>query len=164
VCAGTHSAPIVKIPPALDGHVNPFIEPGEFYFAGSSDWNPWTPFFSGDRGFIDTQFIEAGASGVQDIVQMFMHCSKKRHEPHYHGKKAAGKYMYLGRYRVLPDDAGVLSITFSYCSLGTASQLTMADHFRRHNIRRSYGYAFIMVETEADNGVVATIEAELGPM
>lgn len=139
--SGTEGGPIVKKPPKINGQDNPFIKPGECYVAGRSDWNPWTPFFSGDRGFVNNYFT--GRAETMESFHLFLHCAKKKNVPYYHGKSAKGKYMYLGRYRLVPDDDdAVLDVTYGYSSLGTDSQVTMADYYRRHGVRENYDQVF----------------------
>ena len=76
-----------------------FIKQGEFYFASSFDWNPWTPSFPGDIGLISTwnlkevEIVNAGKSekyvivdrSKQETFHCFMECSRKKHDAHYLG-------------------------------------------------------------------------------
>jgi hypothetical protein len=49
---GTDPCPTIINPPPTN-----FIEIGDFYIAGRVDWNPYTPSFPGDMGFVYTHFI-----------------------------------------------------------------------------------------------------------
>ena len=89
--------------PRLHGYdTNPFIEHGQYYFAGRADFNPWTPKFPGDIGLVESWIVCDEQRPTQETFHAFLHCSRKPYEPHYHGPDAKGKYLYLGRYRRVP--------------------------------------------------------------
>jgi len=123
-------APIVNnIPEGIfDNGVNPFIKKGEYYFAGRSDWNPWTPAYPGDVGFIESGWL----AGPQETFHCFLDCAKKNYLPHYLGPKAKGKRLYLGRYRAVPDDADEVNVVekaFMFKALEWDSKITMTEEF-----------------------------------
>ena len=129
-------APIVMNDPTLlPFSENPFIEQGQIYFAGNREWNPWTPSFPGDVGFIEKWCLDNLGKG-QVNFHMFLHCSTKRHETNYYGPNTRGGRLYLGRYRRVPeDDASDVTLveqTVKYADLGSASQWTIAEAYRRY--------------------------------
>lgn len=128
---GTDPAPIVLKVPMEDQ--NPFIKRGEYYFAGRSDWNPWTPAYPTDEGFIDSKILQRGN---QAVFHCFLNCAKKPYQPHYLGPNAKGKYLYLGRYRVVPTDRHEVNIEekkYMFRSLEWESQCTYAEWKVRHD-------------------------------
>mmetsp|Transcript_27863 Transcript_27863/g.60616 ORF Transcript_27863/g.60616 Transcript_27863/m.60616 type:complete len:596 (+) Transcript_27863:91-1878(+) len=128
-------SPIVENDPSeLPFESNPFIEKGEFYFAGRGDWNPWSPIFPGDVGCIHEYCLEKNMN--QESFHTFVHCSYKKHEPNYYGPDARGKRLYIGRYRRATGKGNDVQFTGSlvkYSQLGSDSQWTMADHHRRYD-------------------------------
>ena len=147
--SGTHPAPIVRVAPTniFEDGINPFIQKGQYYFAGRSDWNPWTPAYPGDVGFIGSQFLSCqeyvethGIGPVdrrkQELFHCFLDCAKKKYLPHYLGPNAKGKQLYLGRYRAVPDDEEEVNIVekiFKFSALEWDSQCTYAEWQVRHN-------------------------------
>jgi hypothetical protein len=136
-----HPSPKVSKPPIVNGFdENPFIKKDEFYIAGRGDWNPWGPVFPGDTGLLDSNLIHN--EGQQKHFHVFVQCSAQRHQPHYHGKEARGKRLYVGKYKCVPLDSEAeiqeTSRTFFYSALGEESKWTMADHFRKHNVSVSW--------------------------
>ena len=127
----TEPAPIVNnVPVGIfdDGAVNPFIKKGEYYFTGKSDWNPWIPSYPGDVGFIESGLI----SGSQETFHCFLDCAKKKYLPHYLGPNAAGKRLYLGRYRAVADaEAGKI---FMYEALEWDSKITIAEEYVKEDM------------------------------
>jgi hypothetical protein len=139
--SGMHPSPKVSKPPIVNGFdENPFIKKDEFYIAGRGDWNPWGPVFPGDTGLLDSNLIHN--EGQQKHFHVFVQCSAQRHQPHYHGKEARGKRLYVGKYKCVPLDSEAeiqeTSRTFFYSALGEESKWTMADHFRKHNVSVSW--------------------------
>ena len=147
--SGTDPSPIVRVPPTniFEDGINPFIQKGQYYFAGRSDWNPWTPAYPGDVGFIDSQFLSYPAyvktHGIgwvdrskQALFHCFLDCAEKKHLPYYLGPNAKGKQLYLGRYRVVPDDeeeVNIIEKIFKFSALEWDSQCTYAEWFVRKN-------------------------------
>eukprot|EP00978_Attheya_sp_CCMP212_P014032 scaffold35594_cov57-Attheya_sp.AAC.1 len=134
--SGMHPSPKVSKPPIVNGFdENPFIKKDEFYIAGRGDWNPWGPVFPGDSGLLASDLIHN--EGQQTHFHVFVQCSAQRHQPHYHGKEAREKRLYVGKYKCVPLDSEAeiqeTSRTFLYSALGEESKWTMADHFRKHN-------------------------------
>ncbi len=62
---------------------------------------------------------------------MFLHCSSKPIEDHYHGPQAKGKYLYIGRYQ-RDEECGLDAIDESYKSFTGETKWTMAEWFRRN--------------------------------
>ena len=131
---GILAAPIVK------KNRNPFIKKGEIYFAGKSDWNPWTPAYPGDVGFVESLWVSSDKFGnvdrsKQECFHCFLDCAKKKHLPHYLGPEAEGKRLYLCRYRVVPDDVDEVNVVekvFMYEALEWDSKITLAEWRVRH--------------------------------
>jgi len=134
------AAPIVP----RDKH--PFIKKGEYYFAGHSDWNPWTPAYPGDVGFIESRWVKRiEVNGIdinnrfdkadvdrskQECFHCFLQCAKKAYLPYYLGPNAANKRLYLGRYRVVPDDrdeVNVVQKVFMFEALDWDNKITLAE-------------------------------------
>mmetsp|Transcript_3610 Transcript_3610/g.6062 ORF Transcript_3610/g.6062 Transcript_3610/m.6062 type:complete len:431 (-) Transcript_3610:136-1428(-) len=125
--SGTDPAPTIINPPPSN-----FIQLGEFYIAGRADWNPFTPAFPGDIGFVTSHFIPADG---QEEFHLFTSCSTIKMGSHYYGKDVKGKYLYLGKYRRVPQDpdADVQEVcrTFMFSTLGEKSKVTFANLYVR---------------------------------
>ena len=92
------------------------IRRGEVWIGADSSWNTWAPAFAGDDGaFRDTAGLRAllqenqakyDLPTVQSEFHIFRRCSWKRSDqPHaaWHGKDAAGRFLYVGKYRMDQD-------------------------------------------------------------
>lgn len=98
--------------------------------------------FPGDTGLIDSQCLNSHQAelekGVdrtkQETFHVFVQCSQKPWEDHYHGKDARGKYIYVGKYRRLKSDEEVQETarTFLYSQLSEESQKTMASFYCKY--------------------------------
>lgn len=68
---------------------------------------------------------------------MFVQCSRKPWEDHYQGRDARGKYLYLGKYRLVPTDPNAEVVeearTFLFRQLSEESKKTMAEFYAKHN-------------------------------
>ena len=97
---GTDCWPVVNNVPVnnFTGTPNRFISPGEFYVAGRSDWNPWGPVVPGDYGLVNAEAFQSN----QESFHYFVQCGKDKWEPNYQGPHAKGKYLYVGKYKAMP--------------------------------------------------------------
>lgn len=151
--SGTSPCPIVRVVPTdiFENGTNPFIQRGQYYFAGRSDWNPWTPAYPGDVGFVDSDMI-SGQRNIkniglvdrekQELFHCFLDCAKKSYLPHYLGPNAKGKRLYLGRYRAVPqdqDEVNIVEKNFLFRSLEWDSQLTHAEWNVLHDVNIDAG-------------------------
>lgn len=99
----------------VDGHV--IIRKGELYVSTSVNFNPWAPGYAGEDGSIDVDFQalmderakKLGWKTPQRVFHLFRQCAFTPDEQPrvpmsaWHGRAAAGKGLYLGKY-MLDDD------------------------------------------------------------
>ena len=146
---GRDHIPTVKSPPVVNGFrsrqnnttiTNRFIRPGEFYVAGNAHWNRWTPFFPGDQGFVEKHVADKASRNGQTVFYMFLRCSNRKQDSHYHGRNAQTRYLYLGRYRIKTDSSGNLVVTKMCQDLSLDAQFAMADLFSREK-----GYKWMLI-------------------
>ena len=92
------------------------IRRGEVWIGADSNWNTWAPAFAGDDGaFRHTEHLRVllqenqakyDLPTVQSEFHIFRRCSWKRSDQPYaawHGKDAAGGFLYVGKYRMDQD-------------------------------------------------------------
>ena len=96
----------------------PFIEAGEVYIAGRNDFNPWDAAFPGDHGLVDADFFH-GMPPDQKEFHYFRQCERSPWKRGYHGRRAAGTYLYLGKYQI---DEETPEQTLKYKDLPSSTQ------------------------------------------
>ena len=138
--SATDHIPSVKSPRPRNGGKRHFIRSGEFYVAGNADWNRWTPFFPGDQGFVEKHVADKAGRNGQLVFHMFLSCSTRRQDAHYHGRNARGKYLYLGRYRIKTDETGSMVFTQMFQNLSWDGQCAMAELYSRDK-----GYKWMLI-------------------
>eukprot|EP00942_MAST-04A_sp_MAST-4A-sp1_P008859 g8859.t1 len=95
----------------------PFIQAHECFIAGNNSWNPWDPGFAGDHGLMHTYNLQ-NFPNTQTEFHYFRQCESSPWKRGYHGKKAAGAYLYLGKYKVDPETP-VQTVSFQDLPLKT---------------------------------------------
>jgi hypothetical protein len=129
--SGTHPWLIVKEVPTLpNGNMdNPFIKEGEYYVAGSEEFNPFGPRFPGDYGFVNIEAFDRNPDSGQTEFHLFVQCAEKPHKRHWHGPNAAGGRMYVGIYkRVVDDDEITSDVCFQSTDLDHTNKMAIASY------------------------------------
>ena len=78
-----------------------YIPKGHIFVAGNNGFNPYLPWFAGDDGFVEEEFV-ADRPNEQQTVPFFRECTSRDMFPlgAYHGKSAVGGRLYVGQYSV----------------------------------------------------------------
>ena len=97
---------------------DPFIEAGEVYIAGRNDFNPWDAAFPGDHGLVDADFFHRMPPDQKEF-HYFRQCERSPWKRGYHGRRAAGTYLYLGKYQI---DEETPEQTLKYKDLPSSTQ------------------------------------------
>ena len=129
---GTVAWPVVKNEKAYG-----FVKNGEAYVIGNRDFNPWSPAFAGDHGFLGGRAmqVEPIIPESQTRFHVFSQCCRLQEYPFtpYHGESMVGAYIYCGLYEY-DDETPEQTITFEQLGGYGKAQDARVKYYWEHEL------------------------------
>ena len=152
------------------------IRAGEMYFSAARDWNTWAPAFAGDdcafmynfQSWMDEQAEKRGWKTPQKVFHLFAEAPAtpirgpmRLPTPAWHGKSAATKGIYCGKY-MLDEDYPEQSVTFKQLPECTQKlEAYFEARYRLRGVRAQQGLTGPVPPREIQEHAVKVLEEKL---